>query len=154
MTEITRRSFVKAAAAACTGAASYGILQASAQAAEQKRQFTMDLVCGAIGVRAKPEEAIQLAHRFGFESVQPSPSHLADLSDSQLQELLARLKDLKLVWGAAGLPVNFRADQATFDDGLQKLPKLAEALQKAGATRVSTWIMPCHDSLTYVANFR
>ncbi len=154
MSEITRRGFVKAATAATAFAAGYGFSQQHARGEERKRKFTMDLVCGAIGVRAKPEEAIQLAHKYGFESVQPPPTHLAGLSDGQMDQLLARLKELDLVWGAAGLPVNFRADEATFAEGLQQLPKLADALRRAGATRVSTWLMPCHDSLTYVANFR
>ncbi len=113
----------------------------------------MDLVCGAIGVRTKPEETILLAHKYGYESLQPSPTYLAKLSDGQLSEVLDRLKELKLVWGAAGLPVDFRRDQAAFDNGMTKLPELARSLQRAGASRVSTWLRPSHDSLTYVVNF-
>jgi sugar phosphate isomerase/epimerase len=154
MTKITRRGFVKAATAACAFGAGCGSSHPLARAEEGKRKFTMDLVCGAIGVRAQPDEAIQLAHKYGFESVQPSPAHLAGLSDGQVDELLTQLKERNLVWGAAGLPVNFRGDEATFAEGLQQLPKQADALRRAGATRVSTWLSPCHDSLTYVANFR
>ncbi len=114
----------------------------------------MDLVCGAIGVRARPEEAILLAHKYGFESLQPSPDYLAQLSDAQLSEVLAQLKELNLVWGAAGLPVDFRRDEATFESGMTQLPAVARSLQRAGASRVSTWLRPSHNDLTYVANFR
>jgi sugar phosphate isomerase/epimerase len=135
------------------GAGSW-LLQQPAGAEERKRKFTMDLVCGAIGVRATQEEAIELAHKYGFESVQPSPAFLARLSDGQMDQLLTKLEARNLVWGAAGLPVNFRADESTFAQGVQELPNLADALRRAGATRVSTWLSPSHDSLTYVANFR
>jgi sugar phosphate isomerase/epimerase len=34
------------------------------------------------------------------------------------------------------------------------LPRTAEVLKRAGATRVATWLGPSHPSLTYVQNFR
>jgi sugar phosphate isomerase/epimerase len=37
---------------------------------------------------------------------------------------------------------------------LDGLPKHAEALQKAGISRMSTWIMPTHQHLTYIENFK
>jgi sugar phosphate isomerase/epimerase len=125
-----------------------------AAAGQIERKFTMDLVCGAIGVSADQSEAIRLAHAYGFESVAPSPQHLAGLSEGQLDELLTDLRTKGLVWGAAGLPVNFRRDEAAFRDDLAKLPPLAKGLQRAGVTRVGTWISPNHQQLTYVQNFR
>jgi sugar phosphate isomerase/epimerase len=154
MTHITRRGFLRTTAAAGVGAAAASLLPGVGRAAQGARKFTMDLVCGAIGVRADQDEALRLAQLYGFESVQPSPGHLAKLSAGQLDELLGRLKEAKLVWGAAGLPVDFRRDDATFDQGLAELPKLADGLRRAGASRVSTWLRPSHDSLTYLANFR
>ncbi len=114
----------------------------------------MELACGAIGVRADQREAIRLAHQFGFESVAPSASLLARLSADELQQLLAELKAKKLVWGAAGLPVNFRGDRARFDSGIKQLPETAKGLKRAGATRVGTWLTPRHDSLPYAENLR
>lgn len=58
------------------------------------------------------------------------------------------------MWGAAGLPVEFRRDEDTFQKDLKKLPELARAMQQSGITRVGTWLSPLHDSLTYLANFR
>lgn len=153
MADVNRRAFLKTAAAA--GAVGLGAFAPSrAAAAEKRRKFTMALACGSIGVRAEPREAIRLAAKYGFESVTPRPDFLAQLSDGELSELLDALKAKKLVWAAAGLPVDFRGDEATFDAGLRKLPQAAKALARAGAGRVGTWLSPTHDSLTYLANFR
>jgi sugar phosphate isomerase/epimerase len=114
----------------------------------------MDLVCGAIGVRADQTQAIDLAHRYGFESVAPSAQFLSRLSDAEIEELLGTMKEKNLVWGSAGLPVDFRRDEERFRAGLDGLPKLAKAIQRAGGSRVNTWLRPSHDTLTYVSNFK
>ena len=58
-----------------------------------------------------------------------------------------------LTWGAAGLSVDFRNDEAKFREGLKALPGQASALKEVGATRMGTWLKPFHGSLTYNANF-
>lgn len=118
------------------------------------RQFTMQLDGGSIGVDAGQVELIRLAHKYGFESVTANAAHLAEISASERDALLADMKQKNLKWGNAGLPVQFRTDRATFEKDMQALPKHAEGLQKAGATRVTTWIMPNHPSLHYLQNFR
>jgi sugar phosphate isomerase/epimerase len=118
------------------------------------RKFTMDLVCGNLGVSAKLPEAIALAHRFGFESVAPDIGFLRSSSESQLSELRDGLKAKNLVWGAAGLSVDFRGGQASFEKGLTNLADEAAALRRAGASRIGTWISPAHKNLTYLANFK
>jgi sugar phosphate isomerase/epimerase len=126
----------------------------AAASAPPRRKFTLDLRVGSIGVKASLHEAIGLASKYGFESVNPDPSAIGKLSVSQRGELRSQLADQGLVWGAASLPVDFRRAEASFQSGLEKLPRLAEAMQQAGVSRVGTWLMPCHDELTYVANFR
>ncbi len=86
------------------------------------RKFTMDLVCGNIGVRAQLPEAIALAHKYGFESVAPDAGFLKSLSDGEVSELREDLKSKKLVWGAAGLSVDFRGGQESFRNGLEQAP--------------------------------
>ena len=147
----TRRQFL------ATTAASTALLVASKPslaAGDSKRQFTVDLRWGSIGVKASQDDAIELASKHGFESVAASPHDLAKLSDADRSALVARLKEKQLVWGSSGLPVEFRKDEARFRNDLQKLPGLAAAVQRAGGNRMGTWIMPCHDELTYVANFK
>ena len=114
----------------------------------------MDLRCGSIGVRADQRNAIRLAYEHGFESVTPDPAFLAELSDESRARLLEEMKDKKLAWGAAGLPVEFRRDDKSFVDGIKRLPRLARGMQRAGVTRVGTWLSPSHAELSYAANFR
>lgn len=116
--------------------------------------MTIDLVCGAIGVRADQKKAIELAHRHGFESVAPDGGFLSRIGDADREDLLATLEEKRLVFGAAGLPVDFRRDEAGFRDGMKRLEGIAVGLKKAGVTRVGTWISPGHGSLTYVQNFK
>ena len=152
MTNYTRRSFLQTATAATLAGT---FLQSTARAMEaKKRKFTMDLRCGSIGVRAKTKEAIALAAKFGFESLAPSEGELAGMSQTENDEVIGLLKENNLVWGGAGMPVNFRADDEKFKAGLAQLPDGAKALKRAGVTRASTWLSPSSKSLTYVANFR
>ncbi len=147
-----RRTFLKAAGTAALGA--FSLSSATSAADAKKRRFTLDLRCGAIGVKANLRESIDYAHQFGFESVEPNAGAVAALSQTELDEVLADMKAKKLVWGAAGLPVNFRGDDAAFQAGMKSFPDLAAAIQKAGITRMGTWLSPASNDLTYVANFR
>jgi len=118
------------------------------------RKFTMQLDGGSIGVKAGQKELIELASKYGFESVSAHASFLADISATERKELLAEMKEKNLVWGNAGLPVQFRTDRATFEKDMQELPKHAKGLQEAGVSRITTWLMPNHPSLNYLQNFR
>jgi sugar phosphate isomerase/epimerase len=114
----------------------------------------MDLCPGRIGVKADQLKTIELAAEYGFESVEPMGTYLVGLSQTQLTELQSVLSQKSLVWGAAGLSVEFRKDEAKFQEGLVELPTLAKALSAAGVTRVGTYIGPASDELTYLANFK
>jgi hypothetical protein len=103
-----------------------------------RRSFTMDLACGAIGVQVPLPEAVALAHQFGFEAVDADAGFLARQDFDEIQKLRTVLKTQGLVWGAAGLPVDFRRDGARFQADLKGLPAIAAALQRAGVTRVGT----------------
>ena len=116
--------------------------------------MTRDLVCGAIGVQANQREAIDLAHRHGFTSVEARAAELAEMGEAGVAAVVDELRAKGLVWGAAGLPVDFRNDEARFREDLQALPRLARALAHAGVTRVGTWLMPSHAALTYRRNFQ
>ena len=153
MNPLNRREFLRRTALGSLAAG--GLVSNLSQAVEgKKRKMTMDLVCGAIGVSANQREAIDLAARHGFESVGADGGYLASLGDDQMTELKALMKSKGLVFGAAGMPVEFRQDQAKFEDGLQALPRFAAGLQRAGVDRASTWLSPCDGRMTYVQNFR
>jgi len=147
MSESTRRQFLSAVTAAAALGPSARAVSAAPRAG--KRLFSMDLVCGAIGVRVDQAEAIDLAIRHGFESVGASGADLAKLSTDQLSSLVGLMKSKKLLWGAANLPVDFRKDDETFQKTSEGLREFAQALRRAGVTRVGTWLMPASDTLTY-----
>ena len=149
-----RRHFLKSTAIASIATPFARQRTASAQSRSANRKMTINLVCGAIGVKASQTRAIELAAKHGFESVEAHASYLAELSDGELETLNADLKEKKLVWGTSGLSVDFRRDEDTFKRGLKDLPGLAAGLQRAGVKCVNTWIMPCHDELTYLENFK
>ncbi|HBE68332.1 MAG TPA: xylose isomerase, partial [Planctomycetaceae bacterium] len=77
-------------------------------------------------------EAVRLAAKYAFESVEPQGGFLAGLGPAEAKEFGASLDEYGLVWGAAGLSVEFRADEQRFKSDLKKLPRIAEALSAAG----------------------
>lgn len=150
---LDRRSFIHASAATVLSAISTNIASASLTK-PKARLMKLDLSCGRIGVRADQKQAINYASKFGFEAVVPNATYLGKLSDSELAELKSDMQNKQLVFSAAGMPVDFRKDEATFKKGIANLPASSAALQRAGATRIGTWLMPTHKELTYNANFK
>ncbi len=127
---------------------------AATTAFAMKRKMTIHLVPGSIGVAATQQEIIAFARQFGFESVEPLGPYLATLPPAEIDKLAGEVRAAGLVWGNASLGIDFRKDAATFDAGLEQLPAIAKALQRAGVTRSGTWISPSHASLTYTANMK
>src|SRR5262249_36552837 len=94
------------------------------------------------------------AAKYGFEGLDPDANYFSSLDNDGLKRVLDDLQKRNLKLGAAGLPVEFRKDSSTFNDGLKKLPSIAATLQRAGIWRVSTWILPSSGDLSYQENFR
>jgi sugar phosphate isomerase/epimerase len=153
--KLTRRSFMVQTAAAA-GVSSAGLTSQSANAEERplERKFYTVLSLSRLGFHGTFEESCQLAQKYGFQGIDPDEKLFASLSDDALKRMLdgASLRGLK--FGAAGLPVDFRGDDGAFNEGLKNLPNAAATLQRAGVDRVSTWVMPCSNDLTYLQNFR
>jgi len=154
--ELTRRQFVSAAGAAGLAALpARGVRASVATPAEMsERKLYAILSVGRLGFQASFPESLELAAKHGFEGLDPDPDYFVSRGETGLKRLLDDLQAKSLKFGAAGLPVEFRKDEATFNDGLKKLPAAAGVLQRAGIRRVSTWIMPCSEELTYLQNFR
>jgi sugar phosphate isomerase/epimerase len=153
--KLNRRAFLQSAGQGVIVAGFLTSGLSSLSGAEtKKRKMTCDLVCGNLGISASQTEAIELAARHGFESVGADGGYLASIGGDQVDELKSSLKNKGLVFGAAGLPVEFRRDSARFEEGMTKLPKFAAGLQRAGVDRASTWLMPSDNHLTYLQNFR
>jgi len=152
-TPITRRHFLAVGAAAGIVLSPIAKLVAAAAPAHE-RKFYAILSLGRLGFHASFLESVELATKYGFEGLDPDPGYLASLNDDALHRVLDDLQKRNLKFGAAGLPVEFRKDSDTFDSDLKKLPAALAVLQRAGIWRVSTWILPCSDDLTYLQNFR
>ena len=150
MKTLTRRNFVRLAAASATVAALPLLAQPSA-----KRKMTMALVGGAIGVNVRSQTAlIALAHQHGFESVEARGEELAKLSAGQIEALQSDMQSKGITWAAAGLPVDFRTDEDHFTSGMKDFPPIAAGLSRAGVTRLSTWVTPSSATITYLQNFK
>lgn len=150
---VDRRDFLRKAVAGASAVACYPSGRATGASAGMTRRMKIDLCCGRVGVRAKQREVIGYAERFGFESVEPLGDELAGMTPGDLGALVGELKEKRLVWGAGGLPVDFRGDEARFQAGLVRLRVVAPALQRAGVTRVGTWLSPSHAELAFEENF-
>ena len=109
---------------------------------------------GSIGVRAGGRQLIDLALEHRFDAVEPPAGYLAGLSDGDLKALREEMKQANLHWGAAGLPVDFRGQDAKFDADLEKLAPISAALRRADVDRVGTWLSPSHGQLSYEENFK
>jgi sugar phosphate isomerase/epimerase len=136
-------------------ASTVGILagQLSLQAYSGPRQLKIALTPGAIGLKLDQLEIIEACKQFGFEAAEPSGAYLSGLSSMQVSEIKGRLSAARLVWAAAGLPVDFSNDDEKFKDGFGKLAPIVKALQSAGVTRMGTWVPP-GNTITYSQNMK
>ena len=155
---ISRRTMIASSLATVATVAAMSISSRDAIAANEPsskaRKFTMDLRGSSVGLQGDQRKMIDLAAQHQFESVGADAWFMGGLSDDEIAKLKSEVADKGLVWGSAGLPVEFRKDEAKFKEDLSGLAKRAAALQKAGVSRMGTWIIPCHDELTYVQNFK
>ena len=139
MAQSNRREFVYSGLAAAAAA-----VAGNAQATERK--FTLAFTPGSIGVTADQGRSIELAAKYGYESVQPFGPQLLKEGVSRYVEAL---KSNKLKWAAASLSASFRNES-------DRRPAVAEAkaLQQAGVTRVGTAVSSRSDTLTYLENLK
>ena len=119
---MTRRKFLLAGAATGVAfSATRGLLAHTSEAVPaSERKFYSILSLGRLGFHASFPESVDLAGKYGFEGLDPDPDYLASLSDDGPKRLLDDLQKRNLKFGAAGLPVDFRKDSATFNDGLDR----------------------------------
>lgn len=114
----------------------------------------LHLSCGALGIKATQREAVEYAAKFGFDVVDADGKYLSGLSAPELAQLRDFMASKKVGWAMAGLPVEFRRDDAAFSDTLKAFPAYAQAIERAGVKRVTTWISPTSANRTYLVNFR
>lgn len=88
--------------------------------------------------RVKWPDFAHLAHRAGYGGVDVA---LGPALEEGVDSTRALLKELKLRPASLPFPVEFRKDEATFQEGLKALPKAAQFAQAIGCPRMVTWIL-------------
>ncbi|HSZ58833.1 MAG TPA: sugar phosphate isomerase/epimerase family protein [Tepidisphaeraceae bacterium] len=124
-----------------------------ASTGQPDRKFQICLSPGMISVRANIQDSIALASELGFEAVEPQIGGLAPMSPEAMASLRDELKARNLVWGATGMSMPLGGSDDSFKAWLPKLDGMAAALQRAGASRLGTWITPGDNRLTYLQQF-
>jgi sugar phosphate isomerase/epimerase len=150
---ISRRTFCRTALAAALAAP---CVTPSARAEEAKKtvKFFKNLAPGHIGVRANQQQLLEYAVQYGFGGIAPSEGEFENKSAAEISAWLAAMREKGIRYGAAGLPVEFRRDEAQFQKDLAQLPKRAKLMSQLGVTRVATWVLPGHNELTYLQHFK
>src|SRR5437899_220340 len=97
-------------------------LTAAALARGATRGMQLHLSCGALGIKANQRGAIDLAAQYGFDVVDADGNYLAGLADGELHDLLGYMESKRVGWAMAGLPVEFRRDDAAFSAAMAKFP--------------------------------
>lgn len=114
----------------------------------------LHLSCGALGISANQRQAIDLAAKHGFDVVDADGKYLGGLSDGELGDLLTYMNAKNVGFAMAGLPVEFRKDDATFQAGMAAFPAFARGIQRAGVRMVTTYVLPMSNDRTYLVNFK
>ncbi len=147
-----RRLFIKSTAIATAAMAFPISVQSKTRA--MKRKFKLCLNPGSIGVKLDQKGLLEAAVKYGYEAMVAYPSELQNWTNKEITDLNKEMKAHNISWGSAGLPLDFRKDEGTFKEGLKQLPAAGAALQKVGANKMNTWIMPTHPTLAYSANMK
>jgi len=150
---LSRRAFCQSAIAAAAAVPFVGSAGRAGQAGG-KVKFFKNLAPGHIGVNANQKQALEYAVKYGFEGISPSDGEFENRSAAEIGEWVAAMKEKGIRYGAAGLPVEFRKGDEQFQKDLAALPKHASVMKQLGVTRVATWLMPGHNELTYLQNFK
>ncbi len=149
----SRREFCRSALA-LAAAVPLGALSSEAAEAKKSVKFFKNLAPGHIGVRANQQQALEYAVQYGFGGIAPSEGEFANKSAGEIDQWLVAMKEKGIRYGAAGLPVEFRRDDAQFQKDLAQLPTRAKLMNQLGITRVATWVLPGSNELTYLQHFK
>src|SRR6185436_10917298 len=87
--------------------------------------------------RVKWPAFAELAHKLGYPGTDVS---LAEAMGAGVETTKALLAKLNLKPAVVNLPVEFRKDEATFQQGLAKLEPAVQFAVAIGCPRMSTWV--------------
>ncbi|MTB50494.1 sugar phosphate isomerase/epimerase [Lewinella sp. W8] len=145
-----RRSFLSTGLLLPTGVA---LAATTTKPSPPNTSLRVSLKADAIGVSGSPTEMLEGAIKHGYDALSVPAQWLEGMTAKERQGFAARARSNDISWGANGLPIEFRRSEQQFRADLGALPQHAANLRSIGVTRIGTWIMPCHESLTYRDNF-
>ena len=145
----TRRQFIQATSLA--GMSAFVPLSTSLQ--NTAKNLRASLNPGAIGLQCTATELLDYAISFNFKAISPVLEELISYSKTQQKEYLSKMKANDIVFDSGGLPIQFRASEAIFQQGLSFLQTNIQTIASYGIPSFVTWIMPTHKELTYRQNF-
>lgn len=149
-----RRKFLSNSSLAllAAGTMGNGCLKAKTKPA---RKFKIALNPGIIGVKANLAQTLDYAITYGYETISPFVEEvMKDYSPAQMADLKDKMEANNIGFGSTNLPVAFREDKRSFLDDFKKLEPFCKTMEKLGATRINTWIISSHNSLTYNENMK
>jgi sugar phosphate isomerase/epimerase len=150
---MSRRGFCRSAVATAVAIPLAGQAGLAAQTTSQAK-FFKNLGPGNLGISMNQAQSLEYAARYGFEGIAPSEAEFEGKSAAEIGEWVAAMKEKGIRYGAAGLPVEFRQGEDRFAADLALLPGRAGLMRQLGVHRVATWILPGHNDLTYLQNFK
>ncbi|MBC6995233.1 TIM barrel protein [Neolewinella lacunae] len=147
-----RRTFLATGLAVPTVLAAANHPQTARPSLPPAAKFRISLKADAIGVGGTAGELLDAAIRHGYGALSVPAHWLENWTGSQKATFAAKAKDNDIAWGANGLPVEFRKSAEQFRADLGALPAHAKNLREIGVTRIGTWILPSHSTLSYNQN--
>jgi sugar phosphate isomerase/epimerase len=113
-----------------------------ADSTTEKDGMYKSLNTGAIGVKADLAGALNLAKQHGFDAIDLPIGEALRIADAQgVTAVRALFADAGVQCGPWGVPVDWRADEEKYQQGLRDLPRVAALGQQLNALRVNTWVM-------------
>lgn len=123
-------------------------------APQHNGKFRISLKADAIGVNGSAEDLLGAAVEYGYEALSVPVQWLEGWTEQQKAYFVEKAQSNQIVWGASGLPVEFRRTEQQFRSDLGSLDKHAKNLADIGVTRMGTWIVSGHATLTYNENMQ
>src|SRR5690606_7468447 len=105
-------------------------------------------------ISGRQSELIELALTYGFRGLDVDMADLAKRArNTSIEQAIRFLESAKIKIGGFDLPVNLRADEATFTQQLAQLNQVCETAAALKAQRAFTIIAPASDDLPFQPNF-
>ena len=111
----------------------------------------LNLAPDRVEIKLGLDELIGLASRHGFAGIDLPLQQVATMPDPDMVAGMMRAAGLR--WGGFELPLDFRRDQAAYDQQFERLKKWVVIAERLRCDRCYSSAVPGHNELDYRANF-